>query len=111
MRFSVKVLAEPVDGQPLSLFAFLCIDSVVLDVIDCDQFLYAFRPTESGDGVIFVVEQFFVLRDDEKHGAIVASIDVFDGGVPHQLFPHGLAGHTTKLRKGFGVTNLAASSL
>lgn len=47
----------------------------------------------------------------KKLGTIVASTDVFDGGVPHQLFPHGLAGRTTKLCEGFGVTNLAVGSL
>ena len=52
------------------MFAFFRIDAVVFDAFDRDKLLDAIGLVISCDGVVFVVEQFFIFGDDEQFGTV-----------------------------------------
>ena len=67
--------------------ARLVIDTVVRDVGNRDVFL--FRPGHavvSEFGVIFIIEEFFFLGDDEQHRRIFDVRGIFDGRELQELF-------------------------
>ena len=84
-HFSLQVLVEPGDGFFLGLIAGFVVDAVVLDVFDRHQFLHPGGPLMGEDGVVLVVEQLFLLGDDEQLGDVLASADVLDRGIADEL--------------------------
>src|SRR5262249_61942340 len=92
---------------PLGLVAGVVVDAVVLDPLDRDELLPAGRALVSQDGVLLVVEQLFLLRDDEELRAVLAPADVLQRSVPDELLQHRRAGQRTELLRRLGVADLA----
>ena len=108
---SVQVLAEPSHGELLSFDTFFCVDAVVCDALNCNEFLDSRGSSMCGNRMLSIVEQFLMFRNDKELGAALATIDVFDGGVVHQFLPNRLALQTVAVRVGLGVTDLPSCSI
>src|SRR5262245_26142469 len=81
-----QIMVEPFDRQLDRLLTLFEVDAVVRDVRDGDVFLLrSGHPVVSEFRVILVVEEFFLLGDDEEDGAIFDLRGLLDGRVIEHL--------------------------